>query len=358
MQSYVKSNDKMFHNARVTLTEICEVKAGENMVIIADSDCFAYATVMSQVGRELGVNGIIIDIDHWGGEEKYMKMPVMEPLRQAILHSDVSIMLTDQMKTDFGIFLGDSDDCDAALVAGTRRFTFEGTGMEKWDLDIDRIKADRARTLALYEWLKNANEVRITTKRGTDFTCKVGSAPDGMYPVMGIVPFYGEVAIVPSMGSVSGTVIADGASECAYGQRGFPIRPAFAGHQELYMEPMKLVFKDSMLVEYDGPAVQKARLAKLLDDVDPKPDLCDEVGLVTCTSIENDMYGWRVDGSHQTHCIHVALGNNRRRGEIIHSTEHVDFDVHDPIIAVDGVVIYQDRVFNDEVIFENAKKYQ
>lgn len=51
--------------------------------------------------------------------------------------------------------------------------------------------------------------------------------------------------------------------------------------------------------------MQVARLSKLMKDIDPKPDICDEVGLVTCTSIENNMYGWRVCGSHQTHCIHV-----------------------------------------------------
>ena len=355
MQGYVKKSDVIFENARSVMENIVEAKAGENMVVIADSDCFSYAAVLCQVGREMGVKSIIIDIDHYGGKEKYMQLPIMEPLRQAILHADISLMLTDQMKTDFGRFLG-GDATDASLVAGSRRFTFEATGMEAWDLDMDRILADRKRTLALYEWLKKANEIRITTKRGTDITCKVGDAPDGMYPVMGIIPFYAEVAIVPSFNSVNGVVIADGASEFAYGQRGFPIRPAFAGHQELYKETMKLVFKDSMLVDYDGDPVQKARLTKLLADVDPKPDICDEVGLVTTTSIENDMYGWRVDGSHQTHCIHVALGNNRRRGEIIHSDEHVDFDIHEPILTVDGITVYENGVFNDAVIFENAER--
>lgn len=358
MQNYVKSNDKIFKNARLTLTEICEINAGNNIVIISDSDCFAYASVMCRVARDLDANGIIIDIDHWGGTEKYMKMPVMEPLRQAILHSDVAIMLTDQMKTDFGRFLGNSDECDSALLAGSRRFTFEATGMENWNLDLDRIKADRARSLLLYKWLKHAKQVHITTKRGTDITCQVGDVPDGMYPVMSIVPFYAEVAIVPAMGSVTGIAVADGASEFAYGQRGFPIRPAFAGHQELWKEPMKLYFKDSMLTKYDGDPVQVARLTKLLTDVDPKPDLCDEVGLVTCTSNENNMYGWRVCGSHQTHCIHVALGNNRRRKETIHSTEHVDFDIHEPTIYVDDIAIFDGVNFKDNIIFKNAAQYE
>ena len=356
MQSYLKGNDRIFENARRTLTEICGVKAGENMVVIADSDCFAYASVMCRVAREVGARSIIIDIDHYGGQEKYMKLPIMEPLRQAILHSDVAIMLTDQMKTDFGRFLGGINDTDSSLVAGSRRFTFEATGMENWDLNMDRIMTDRKRTLALYSWLRKAGQIRVTTRRGTDITCMVGDAPDGMYPVMAIVPFYAEVAIVPSMGSVNGIVVADGASEFAYGQRGFPIRPAFSGHQELWKDPMRFTFKNSMLVAYDGDEVQKNRLTKLLADVDPKPDLCDEVGLVTCTSNENNMYGWRVCGSHQTHCVHVALGNNRRRKETIHSTEHVDFDVHEPSIFVDGVRIFDGAEFDDATILAHAPK--
>lgn len=355
MQGYMKACDKIFDNARQVLEGIVQLRAGENMVVIADSDCFSYASVLCRVARDMGANSITIDIDPYGGQEKYMNLPVMPPLRQAILHADVALMLTDQMKTDFGRFLGGIDDTDASLVAGSRRFTFEATGMEAWDLDMQRIEQDRKRTLALYQWLQSAGQIRVTTARGTDFTCEVGKRPDGMYPVMGIIPFYAEVAIVPAMGTVHGTVVADGASEFAYGQRGFPIRPAFAGHQELYKEPMKLSFRDSMLVSYDGDPVQRDRLTKLLKDVDPKPDLCDEVGLVTCTSIENDMYGWRVCGSHQTHCIHVALGNNRRRGEIIHSTEHVDFDVHDPCISVDGTVIYEHGKFHDDIILENAE---
>jgi len=341
-------NERIFTNARFVVETLGECKPGECMVCIADAATYGYARVMCDVARELGLSAMIIDIDCYGGDERYMKLPVMEPLRQAILHADLVFMLTDQMLTDFGMFLGNPDECDTALLGHSRRFTFEETGMEAWQLDPQRILYDRARTLRLYKKLQSARTLTITTARGTDLTCDVTRA-DAMYPVMAIIPFYAEVALIPGLGSVNGTVIADGASECAYGQRGEPIRPAQAGNMELWKKPMGLHFRDSLLIGWDGDAVQAARLDKLMEDVDPAPRLCDEIGLVTATSVENDRWGWRIDGSHQTRCVHVAIGNNYRRGEVIHAPEHVDFDVHEPTITLDGTVICENGVFTDAV---------
>ena len=354
---YLYSNkDRIRKNVQFVLGVLAKGKPGDSMVVIADSVSRENGYAICAVGRELGIDSILIDIDHYGGCERFMRMPVIESLRQAILHSDIALMITDQMRTDFGLFLGNTDECDEALLGHSRRYTFEATGLSDWNLDKDRILKDRERTLNLYKWLKKADEVHLSTARGTDLTCVVGNHPDGMYPVMAIIPFYAEVAVIPAMGSVHGTIFADGASEFAYGQRGFPIRPAIPGYQELYLNPLKLVFKDSVLVNYDGHPVQTKRLDMLLETVDPKPILCDEIGLVTTTSIENDQYGWRIDGSHQTHCFHVAIGNNYRRKEIIHAAEHVDFDVHDPVIKIDGQIIYENRVFDDDLIYRMGKE--
>ena len=115
------------------------------------------------------------------------------------LHADLVFMLTDQMLTDFGMFLGNPDECDTALLGHSRRFTFEATGMEAWQLDPQRILDDRARTLRLYKKLQSARTLTITTARGTDLTCDVTRA-DAMYPVMAIIPFYAEVALIPGLG--------------------------------------------------------------------------------------------------------------------------------------------------------------
>ncbi|MBR6791390.1 MAG: hypothetical protein IKM31_11060 [Oscillospiraceae bacterium] len=353
---YSADNKRIFENARFVLEDIAEMKAGDTVLVIADRECYTNARALCDTAKALGAKVMIIDIDMYGGEERYMKLPVMEPLRQAILHADIVFMATDQMRTDFGMFLGNSDECDSALLGHSRRFTFESGGMDRWELNKEEVLKNRSRTLKLYEWLKTAKQIRITSARGTDLTCDLAKSVDAMYPVMAIIPFYAEVAVIPSLETVNGVVVADGASEFAYGQRGFPIRPAFRGHQELWMEPMKLEFRDSYLVNYTGDPVQVARLKKLMEDVSPAPDLCDEIGLVTTTSIENDMYGWLVDGSHQTRCVHVAIGNNRRRGEIIHSEEHVDFDIHRPTVYVDGEMIFDGENFLDDVIDAHAAK--
>ena len=90
-----------------------------------------------------------------------------------------------------------------------------------------------------------------------------------------------------------------------------------------------------------------------METSEPRANVADEVGIVTTTSRENDTYGWIVDRTHQSHTLHVALGNNHRRGEIIHGAEHVDFDIHDPTMAIDGQTFCTNGVFDDEPVFRD-----
>jgi len=351
-----KDITKIRENAAFVLKDIAEAKPGDNILVIADSESYTNARALCDTARECDCNAVILDVDMYGGKEGYDNIPIMEPVRQAILHADITFMTTPQIKTGFSTYLGTRDEGDESLLGKSKRFTFEHSGMEEWNINKEEVMANRKRALALYEWLKSAKDIHITTKLGTDLHYAMDKGLDAMYPVMGIIPFYSEVAVIPSLGTVNGTVVADGASERTRNQRGFPIRPNMPTHNELYKEPMRLVFKDSTLTDFSGDPVQVERLRVLLEEVSPKADLCDEIGLVTTTSPENNMYGWKVDGSHQINCIHVAIGNNRRRGEIIHSTEHVDFDVHDPIIEIDGIRILENGKFDDEKIFYYANR--
>lgn len=350
-----KDMAKIRENAKFVLLDIAGAKANDNILVIADSESYTNARALCDVARECGCNAVILDVDMYGGSEGYDNIPIMAPVRQAILHADITFMTTPQMKTGFSTFLGSQDEGDESLLGKSKRFTFEHSGMEEWNINKEEVLANRKRALGLYALMQKAKDLRITTLRGTDLHYAIDKGLDAMYPVLGIIPFYSEVAVIPALGTVNGVVVADGASERTHNQRGFPIRPNMPTQNELYKEPFRLVFKDSILTDFSGDPTQVQRLTDLLAEVEPRADLCDEIGLVTTTSIENNMYGWKVDGTHQIHCVHVAIGNNRRRGEIIHSTEHIDFDVHDPIISVDGVIIYKDGVFNDEVIFSYAK---
>ena len=346
--------DRVRRNCRFIIETLGGGKPGENAVFICDSQCRENALALSDMALELGLHPIVIDIDSFGCEKRYLNMPVMKPLREAILASDVSFMLCDQMLTDFGMFLGDTDECDQALLGHSRRFTLEARGLMEWELDPERILRDRERTLRLTDLLNKGGLLHVTTERGTDFSCEMVTGTDAVYPVMAIIPFYVETAVIPSFGAFNGHLVVDGASQCAYAQRGFPIRPGIPGYMETCMEPLQIDIKDGRVCGFKGPKIQMERLEKWMYGSDPHADLADEIGLVTATSRENDRYGWLIDGTHQTHCVHVALGNNNRRGEVIHAPEHCDFDMHDPKITLDGRILYQDRQFNDELLFHGA----
>ena len=349
-----ENNPKIQINSEFVLKKIAKAQPGDHIVILADRESYSNARAFADVAKNMGCPVFICDVDMYGGNEGYANIPVMRTLRNAILSADITFMTTPQMKTGFQTYLGSQKEGDSSLTGKEKRFTFEIGGLMEWELDEERIFADRNRANVLFEKLKYAKKIHITSKRGTDLTCvfrgEGGQLPDGMYPVNGIIPFYSEVAIVPALGTVTGVAVIDGASERAYGQRGFPIRPNIPGYREIYMAPLVLTFENSDLVSYTGPKAQGERLDKLMQDVSPKPDICDEIGIVTATSIENDQYGWCVDGSHHTRCVHVALGNNRNRKEIIHSTEHIDFDIHEPTIEVDGVTICVDGEYDDAAI--------
>ncbi len=351
MRIYCKGNERIWKNAEFILKDLASGKPGESVVVVADSHSYTNARALCDCARDIGMQAIVIDIDMYGSRERYLKMPVIAPLKAAILNADICFMVTDQMLTDYGMFLGNSDDCDKALLGKSRRYTLEARGMSEWDFDPQEILHYRERTEKLLVWLKKARRLRVTTALGADFTCEVGAKPAGMYAVMAIIPFYAEVAIVPNSGNVTGKLVVDGASQCAYGQRGFPIRPAIHGYQELYKQPLVINLEHGVVTDYSGDPVQVARLRKWIETSVPKANIADEVGLVTTTSLENDKYGWYLDGTHQTHSVHVALGNNTRRNEVIHAPEHVDFDMHDPVVELDGDVIYKDGVFNDALIF-------
>ena len=166
MNFYTK-NDTAFENARFVLEEISEAKPGNNIVILADRESYENARALADCAKSLQMNVFIADVDVYGGEEGYDNLPVMEPLRQAILHADITFMTTPQIKTGFSMYLGNKKDGDASLAAGTKRFTLEAGGMGKWKLNKPEVMRNRERALRLFAWLKHARELRITTERGT-----------------------------------------------------------------------------------------------------------------------------------------------------------------------------------------------
>jgi leucyl aminopeptidase (aminopeptidase T) len=156
-------------------------------------------------------------------------------------------------------------------------------------------------------------------------------------PILGIVPLYGEVAIVPSLEPTSGVLVVDGPTQMG-------VRPA----DEVDRAPLRIAVEAGRVADMSGDPVQIERLKEFVASGDPAADAIDEVGILTTVFKDNDIYYWS-DGTHHHDRVHVALGNNVRRDTVIHGPRHMDAEICKPTISIDGLTIVKDGIFCDEV---------
>jgi hypothetical protein len=91
------------------------------------------------------------------------------------------------------------------------------------------------------------------------------------------------------------------------------------------------------------------RLQDFIASGDPPADAIDEVGILTTKFTENDLYYWS-DGTHHHNRVHIAFGNNVLRDTLVHGPKHMDCEVTDPTISIDGLVIVKDGIFQDNIV--------
>ena len=106
---------------------------------------------------------------------------------------------------------------------------------------------------------------------------------------------------------------------------------------------------------YEGDPDQLHRLRDFIASGDPPANTIDEVGILTTSFIENDIFDWP-DGTHHHDRAHVALGNNERRDVVVHGPRHMDGEINKPTISIDGLVIVEGGVFLDKSIPTSNKE--
>ncbi len=335
-------------NAEFFLEKIVEGKSGETIVFIANEFTYPETTLMSLCAKKLGMKPFIIDLSiygiNWFMPEDFEFIPAV---KAAIEASDITVTTC----MTFAKLLGSSKDMDGILTGKQRCFAYWSHFMQEWDFDYDEVLMGRKRCVPLRDLVRKSKVLHLTTAKGTDLTCEVGDGNmNAIYEVLAIAPFFAEVAIIPKYGTVNGVAVIDGASSKGLRNNEF-------GRRELSLAPTVMTFKDSVLTDLTGDPLHIERIEKYIHDADPIADRVDEIGLVTCTARINDDYQWRIwnDGSHHSNSFHVALGNNvGGREEIVHAKAHCDFDIWDPVIELDGHVIYCGGKFDDAYIFEKT----
>jgi hypothetical protein len=334
--------DRLLQNARMILEASCRARPGECVLVLVTSDAIAArAPALTAAALQLGLLPTTMDIRGFVASPAYRQGRILRPVKAAIEAADIVlnniVHVHDSRRPDFSRLLDDPDIHDKTLD-GERRWVYvQCAGMDEWDVDPQAVRRIAERTHWLLALLRSATQGRITAAPGTDLAFGLG--PEATCtPILGIVPFYGEVAIAPFARATSGVFVVDGPTQ-------LDVRPA----SETGRDPLRITVEAGRLVDARGDAEQLRRLRAFVASGNPSADTVDEVGIVTTTLAENDRWDWP-DGTHHHDCAHVALGNNERRDVVVHGPRHMDGEIRRPTITIDGLLVVENGVFRDEAM--------
>lgn len=350
---YSAVTQRGLENARFLLVDIGQAKEGERVTIICDDYTHPQAVLLAICAKKLNLLPIIIDVSVYGTEYlTEVERPFLPHVKSALDASDLAFSFS----PTYAWHLGGQKEFDAVHDGKRRFFTILGNGLTEWRFEHQEILDARRRTPIVRKLISQGKKMRITTELGTDLSCDIGMENfENIYDVLSLVPFYGEVAIIPKYGTVTGKAVIDGAS-----QRN--VRPQTYARRCVEEGPMTLWIDKGKLIDYQAPnEKQKEALEEYVNTAEPKADQVDEIGIVTVTADINDQYPWSWwgDGTHHSKSVHIALGNNTNdRTGMIHATAHCDFDIYFPTIEVDGHVIYDKDHFDDEYLLRWEKQFQ
>jgi leucyl aminopeptidase (aminopeptidase T) len=342
---------RFVENARITLETACLAKRGESVLIVTDRtpEWVACTRALEAAAVELGLVPVVMDISAYSdivtdkAQRKAVlgKSTAVKPIKSALEAADLVVRMP-TLRASYWRLLDDPDASDRALTAEERRMVLQTTNMDRWQITAEEVALIRRRTTWLADRLRTVKRIHVTSSAGTDFSAGVGPGAK-WYPILGIVPLYGEVAVVPQMGpDTQGVFAVDGPSY-------YDVRPI----AETERTPLRITVKNGRFVDVSGDAEQVARLRKLVDRIGPANVVVDEVGLVTTSIAANDAYwtcGRFTNGTHSHNTIHIALGSNVARDKIVHGRFHMDCDLRRPTVRLDGLVILRDGKFVDSLL--------
>ena len=290
------------------------LKSNESCLILSDSK-------LKQIGFALFKNSLQIT-----KKSKIVLIPIPEShgsepsndIAKQMLNYDVILMATTKS-------LSHTTARKNATKHGARAASMPGitTEMMKRTLNVDfnKIKKDN---LQLISKLKSRNEIRITTKLGTDITFYTKSrkwiSDDGLYTKKGSfgnLPA-GEVFIAPLENKTNGTIVCD----------------ASVGGLGMADENIKIKVKNGFIEKIEGGKIAKKfelllknkfyrNVAELGIGTNPKAKITGEV----------------LEDEKVINTCHIAFGNNRHFGGEVDVPFHVDFVIKNPIISSKDYVL-------------------
>ena len=300
--------------AETALGQCLNLQSDETCVIVTDDERLEIGEALYEVAEEIA--GETVLVRYPPGRQHGVEPPA--PVATALADADVFLAPTTKS-------LSHTTARKAACEAGARGATLPGITPEVFttglDADYEAIREECDRML---DQVADAEEVRVTTERGTDITFKPGDrewlSDTGMVHESGgfsNLPA-GEVFVAPE--TADGTYVVDGT-----------IRP-----HGLLDEGQTLEFEveDGTVTRVSDPDV-KAALDEAAEEVGEDAYNLAELGIGTNVAV-TELVGSVLLDEKAGGTVHIAVGDDHAIGGDVEAPIHLDGIIRDVTVYADG----------------------
>ncbi|WIV68609.1 aminopeptidase [Natrialbaceae archaeon AArc-T1-2] len=300
--------------AETAVRQCLNLAAEESCLVVTDDERAPIAEALYEVAGEITDDAVVTRYppgETHGGEPP-------EPVAAAMAGADVVLAPTTKS-------LSHTRARTEANEAGARVATLPGITDEVFvaglEADYEAI-ADHCETV--HEQVTGADEIRVTTDRGTDVTFTVGDRE--FLEDTGIVHEPGDMSNLPagevfvSPSSADGTVVVDGT-----------MRPHGLLEDD---QAITLEFEDGLVTEISDPEIRET-VEGAAEEVGDAAYNVAELGIGTNVGV-TDLVGSVLLDEKAAGTIHVAIGDDAGIGGDTEAPIHLDGIVCEPTVEADG----------------------
>jgi 2,5-dihydroxypyridine 5,6-dioxygenase len=306
------------------LVGVCaKVQPGEEALIVTDmAQDFALAEALSTALSAVGAKPMVLLTSVMKTDSGEPPRTVAEAMKSApVIFTPVSVSITHTNAVKAACAAG------ARIVAMTQ-WTSEmmmGGGIEA---DFAAIEPDVMKVAALWD---KGEEVRVTTKAGTDLTLNIAGRMGTPHAKTGIVRS-GHFHPVPDIESPVSPVTSEGVIVCdaSIPYLGIGIPDA----------PVTLRVEDGKIVEISGGRSADIVRASWESLDDPNVYNVAELGIGMNPHCR--LIGVMLEDEGVANTCHIGVGTSNTLGGTVKAKCHYDFIMHNPTIVVDGQVLMDD----------------
>lgn len=320
---------RMACGANMLMNQVLEVKRGETVLILTDTDrprSITEALTFSAVSA--GGKVVVLIMEPLGGAGEEPPAPVAAAMAAAqVVVNQTSQTLTHSAAVREATRHG-------ARIANLRNFTEEMMVVGGITADYHAVRRVTERLAGL---LTAADVIRVTTPEGTDLTMR--SAGRAAIAQCGFVTRPGQLSGLPdgeaTLAPLEGTT------------QGVAVAPYIADRLGAITEPFRLEIKDGRITGISGGR-QAVELQELLAQKDEAArNGASQFALGTnpaCRVVPNTR-----EVSKRLGTAHFAIGDNITLGGANRSNLHMDLVFLNPTVYLDGVCILKDARYRIEL---------